>query len=116
MGEITVPLEIGRAGPGAIRIRWQEGHEGVYATRDLRLACPCAQCREELSGRPLLDPRAVPADVEALGLSLVGGYAVRIDWSDGHNSGIYTYELLLRLCPCPACVAGRGREASPAEG
>ena len=112
---IPVPLEIGRAGPGALRIRWQEGHEGIYATRDLRLACPCAQCREELSGRPLLDPGMVPDTVDAAGVSLVGGYAVRFEWSDGHSSGIYTYDLLLRLCPCADCTAARGAGAPPAE-
>ena len=39
---------------------------------------------------------------------LVGAYAVRIDWSDGHGAGIYTYEFLLAHCPCDRCRAGRG--------
>jgi ATP-binding protein involved in chromosome partitioning len=115
MREIPVPLEIGRAAPGQLRIRWDEGHEGIYATRSLRLACPCAQCQEEMSGRPLLDPASVPLDVEALQLSLVGGYAVRFDWSDGHHTGIYTYELLFDLCPCASCAARRA-EAEPRGG
>jgi ATP-binding protein involved in chromosome partitioning len=84
----------------AVTITWAEDHVGVYPARDLRLACPCAMCVEEMSGQPLLDPAAVAADVRPLKIALVGAYAIRIDWSDGHNTGIYPYELLWRLCPC----------------
>lgn len=84
----------------AVTITWAEDHVGVYPARDLRLACPCAMCVEEMSGQPLLDPAAVAADVRPLKIALVGAYAIRIDWSDGHGTGIYPYELLWRLCPC----------------
>jgi len=53
-----------------------------------------------MSGQPLLDPARVPADVRPLRIALVGAYAIRIEWSDGHSTGIYPYELLWRLCPC----------------
>lgn len=61
-----------------------------------------------MTGRPLLDPATVPQDVEARSIELVGGYAIRIDWSDGHSTGIYPYEQLAALCPCAAC---RGTDA-----
>jgi DUF971 family protein len=57
-------------------------------------------CVEEMSGQPLLDPARVTADVHPLRIALVGAYAIRIEWSDGHSTGIYPYELLWRLCPC----------------
>jgi len=38
--------------------------------------------------------------VVPLKVSLVGAYAIRIDWSDGHSTGIYTYEFLWEICPC----------------
>jgi ATP-binding protein involved in chromosome partitioning len=56
-----------------------------------------------MTGRPLLDPATVPIDVAPLRIALVGAYAVRIDWSDGHSTGIYTYEYLRSLCPCERC-------------
>ncbi len=40
----------------------------------------------------------------------VGHYAVRIYWSDGHNTGIYSFERLREICPCAECTLAR-REA-----
>ena len=37
----------------------------------------------------------------------VGTYAVRINWNDGHNTGIYSFEHLRDNCPCAECVAIR---------
>ena len=85
-------------------ITWSDGHESVIPVRSIRLACRCANCVEELSGKPLLDERAVPADVRPVVINPVGRYALHIAWSDGHTTGIYTYELLRSLCACPACV------------
>ena len=107
MSTIEPPQAIHRA-DGAVTITWAEGHVGVYPARDLRLACQCATCEEEMTGRPLLDPATVPSDVAPLRISLVGAYAIRIDWSDGHSAGIYTYDYLRSLCPCPACRATEG--------
>lgn len=98
-----VPAAIHRADE-SLTITWEQDHVGVYPARDLRLACPCAGCVEEMSGRPLLDPESVPADVKPLAVQLVGGYAIRITWSDGHDTGIYTYEHLAERCPCPRCA------------
>ena len=41
--------------------------------------------------------------LKMLGVEPVGNYAIRINWSDGHNSGIYSYEHFRRICPCPEC-------------
>jgi len=110
---LPVPHLIRRLDDGAaIEIEWDEGtHTGVYGARDLRLACQCASCRDEMSGRPTLDPRTVPAEVRALSLHLVGAYAVHFAWSDGHDSGIYPWEYLLDICPCPRCAAERAAGA-----
>lgn len=107
----VVPYAITRRDEG-LHIEWQQGgHAGFFPARPLRLACPCAACVEEMTGRPLLDPAAVPADVRPRTVALVGAYGVRIDWSDGHGTGIYTFERLLAACPCPACVAARAGNA-----
>jgi ATP-binding protein involved in chromosome partitioning len=55
-----------------------------------------------MSGRPLLNPTVVPLDIRPVHLALVGAYGLRIHWSDGHATGIYTFELLRRLPPTGA--------------
>ncbi len=106
---IPVPKQIRRLDDGrAVEIRWDDaGHAGVFPARALRLACQCAGCVEEMSGRALLDPAAVASDVRALAIRLVGAYAAHFTWSDGHSTGIYPWERLLDICPCDACAARR---------
>jgi ATP-binding protein involved in chromosome partitioning len=102
-----VPYAITRRDDGLL-IEWEEnGHQALYAARPLRLACGCAVCSEEMTGRPLLDPTTVPADVRPLSVELVGAYGLRVHWSDGHGTGIYTFENLLAACPCERCRARR---------
>lgn len=116
MKRIPVPYRIERLDDGrAIEIQWEEReHVARYQARTLRLACQCAACVEEMSGRPVLEPARVPADVRAVALRLVGGYAVHFTWSDGHDTGIYPWERLLAMCPCAECSAGRAEAASEA--
>lgn len=90
-----------------ISLKWPDGHETRYRARDLRLACRCAQCVEETSGRPLLDPATIADTVRARSIELIGQYAIRIDWSDGHTTGIYNFRDLRANCPCDACRAAR---------
>ncbi|GIW41123.1 MAG: hypothetical protein KatS3mg076_1700 [Candidatus Binatia bacterium] len=90
------PKEIRRLGRHSVEILWADDHRSCYPNAYLRLHCPCALCRER-------KPENVPADVHPKQMGLVGRYAVAIEWSDGHDTGIYSYETLRRLCPCPAC-------------
>lgn len=89
-----VPKSIRRR-PDGVEIDW-DGHGDLvhFSARSLRLACPCAGCIDEMSRRPILDPSTVPADVRADGLELIGAYGLKIRWSDGHSTGIYTFDLL----------------------
>lgn len=65
--------------------------------RDLRLACRCAPCVEDMSGRKLLDPQTVRADVSPHPFTSIGLHAIQFDWNDGHNSGIYAFNDLRDL-------------------
>lgn len=97
---LSVPTEIGRANLADIKVKWQGGHESVYPSRELRLACPCAACMDEMTGAARLIATSVPQGVQPLKVELVGRYAISIQWSDGHNTGIYPFPYLRKLCPC----------------
>jgi ATP-binding protein involved in chromosome partitioning len=104
---MPMPDEIVGLLRSTITLKWPDGHETRYRARDLRLACRCAHCIEETSGRPLLDPASVPENVRARSIQLIGQYAIAIEWSDGHTSGIYNFRDLRGNCPCDSCRAGR---------
>ena len=86
-------------------IDWSDGRHCAYPITPLRLACPCADCRggHENMGRhsdpkDLLDLSS-DRDYEIVRIEQVGNYALQFVWDDGHNSGIYTWDFLYRLCP-----------------
>jgi len=92
------PEEIGPTEDGArLRIRWKDGRVDEYEPRALRLACPCAGCVEEMTGRPILVPEMVPEGVYPEAIHYVGRYALQFVWSDRHSTGIYPFEYLRRL-------------------
>jgi len=79
---------------GALILRWADGAEQRLADRDLRLACQCAKCRDEMTSARLLDPRSVPLDLAVTRVWSVGNYALGMAFSDGHDTGIYTFKAL----------------------
>lgn len=92
------PIEIGpNEDASLLRIKWKDGEVSEYAPRELRLACPCAGCVDEMTGRRILRDQDVAPDVHPLAIRYVGRYALRFDWSDGHGTGIYPFEFLRRL-------------------
>ncbi len=93
----TTPASIRQADPRTLAITWGDGHESRYDVRKLRLACGCATCVDEWSGEGLLDPSSLPEDVRPLKIHPVGRYAIQIDWSDGHQTGIYPFRRLREL-------------------
>lgn len=103
-----IPERIDRSDQEIV-ITWSSDHVGRYPARALRLHCPCAGCRDERTGVPRLDPATVPDDVTPLTVRLIGNYAIRIDWSDGHGTGIYTYKFLESICECDRCKGESGQ-------
>jgi ATP-binding protein involved in chromosome partitioning len=108
---MPLPLEIIGLDRPTIELVWEDEHRSEYRARDLRLACRCAACIEEMTGVPLLDPKSVPVDVKAAAIELMGQYAIAIRWSDGHVGGIYNFRDLRANCPCAECTAERARQA-----
>ena len=98
------------AGNDTLAVLWSDGHESALAYSYLRERCPCATCGEKggvqnpaPGSLPLLD-HAVPRPERA---ELVGRYALQIFWSDGHSTGIYSFEYLRSLCNCAQCSSAR---------
>lgn len=83
-------------------IEWKDGHRSDFSLDRLRRDCPCATCRTERAANaenPLRILKVNPTDVRVTHAELVGHYAIRFFWSDGHSSGIFDFRFLRRLAP-----------------
>ena len=97
------PAKIESAAGRELRITWQDSHPSTFVARDLRLDCRCALCVDERSWETLLKPNSVPPDVRMAEVAPAGRYGLKIRFSDGHKTGIYTFERLRQTCPCGQC-------------
>lgn len=89
---------------GLLRMVWHDGLVGEYPLVWLRANCPCATCREErkdAAADPLRLNVGPPPSADVANLHLVGNYAIRLTWSDGHDTGIYAFSLLREVAPTP---------------
>ena len=94
LGSRTIAIGFRLRDARTLSVLWEDGQRNDFDVRDLRLACRCAACVEDMSGRPLLDPKSVRPDVTPCTITSVGNYAITIDWNDGHSTGIYSFEHL----------------------
>jgi DUF971 family protein len=103
-----------------IEIDWKDGHHSSYSTEYLRDWCPCASCTgaHGTEPRPKTSQAQTPAApsvpfqmykprLKMLSIEPVGTYAMRIEWNDGHNTGIYSYDHFRHICPCAACQGSK---------
>ena len=104
----TDPEHIAISKSRGIQIDWKDGHKSSYELVYLRDHCPCAGC----TGAHGTPPRPKAGDspfqmyqprLKMLSVEPVGNYAIRINWSDGHSTGIYSFDHFRRICPCPEC-------------
>jgi DUF971 family protein len=86
-------------------IDWADGHKGVYPHAILRGYCPCAGCQGHTGTIRFLESSATQQELEDL--EVVGNYALRLQWFDGHGTGLYSYRYLRALCHCPECRPAR---------
>lgn len=107
----TVKIHV-TSGTG-VDITWVDGHSSHYDFPLLRDRCPCATCKDEREKKrefasagpasaaalPMFKPKA-----RARAATTVGNYAIQITFTDGHSTGIYSYDYLRSVCPCPACL------------
>ena len=99
----TLPTDLQIVKDNALLINWSDGQQRRYSFRELRGACPCATCREKRTGEqqaPTLLPVLSAAEAKPLrieGMKPVGSYAYTIAFSDGHDTGIFSLDLLQQL-------------------
>jgi DUF971 family protein len=119
VSEAPTPTRLHLKRTERLEIDWSDGRKCVYPIDYLRSMCPCAQCRTVREGdphrlevtpqkKPLLTilPGNYANPLAAVGAELVGNYALRIDWSDEHGSGIYSFQYLREICPPEAKAEG----------
>jgi len=99
----ATPAEIRKKSGESITIRWNDGHVSAFGSRYLRGRCPCAQCVRETTGVRLVSEEHIAPDVALEAARTVGNYALHFTFSDGHTTGIFSFDYLRRVCPCEVC-------------
>jgi DUF971 family protein len=96
------PVGYERGADGRLHMEWSDGTSSQLDAYHLRLYCPCAACIDEDTGKRMLDPKAILLDVGIKDIQPIGNYAIALDFSDGHNTGIYKWDYLLQLAQASA--------------
>ena len=91
------PVSLNKGDDRTLSVSWSDGSKSALNVRRLRLSCPCASCVDEWTGEKRLKDEHVPQDIRPLRLETVGRYALRVYWSDGHDTGIYPFRKLQTL-------------------
>lgn len=111
MSPTTTPTRLDLKRDERLDIQWQDGVLGVYPIALLRAMCPCAKCKDErktalapnIGGKKKTSLTVLQGDhskpLSVLSAEMVGNYAIKLDWSDGHSSGIYSFQYLREICP-----------------
>ncbi len=107
---VLEPTDMEWIDKGVLGIQWNDGHKAVYPVRYLRQRCPCAACTDEWTGELRLNTDDVPLLIRADEIQPVGRYALQFKWSDGHDSGIYSFAFLRKICQCELCQPVKPRE------
>lgn len=97
----AVPTDIAVSrSAGTCTITWSDGLVRVLRLTDLRRWCPCATCGDlrAQQATALMVVSGPEPSAELAGMEQVGSYAVRFRWADGHDTGIYSFTVLRRLC------------------
>ncbi|PIE23341.1 MAG: hypothetical protein CSA62_08065 [Planctomycetota bacterium] len=91
------PVRMTQPSPELLLLTWKDGMESLHRGCELRRKCPCAGCIDEFTGAPILDPSTVPDDIQIRKIEVVGRYALRFLFSDGHDTGLFTFKFLREL-------------------
>jgi DUF971 family protein len=96
-----------------VDVVWSDDHRSHYDFAFLREECPCATCNDQRMKKQSAPVGGLPSSsvlpmykpkVTARAAKPLGNYALQFDFSDGHSSGIYSYDHLRAICPCAECA------------
>jgi DUF971 family protein len=88
------PIKIAETSDSSLAIDWSDGVATEFNAPNLRRACPCAACINEWTGEKILDEKKIPDDMTFTAMTLVGRYALNFVFSDGHDTGIFSFKYL----------------------
>ncbi|HBE81796.1 MAG TPA: DUF971 domain-containing protein [Pyrinomonadaceae bacterium] len=91
------PVKIIEENDAEITIEWSDDSITHYQAPGLRRACPCAGCINEWTGEKMLRDDQVADDISFRHISIVGRYALNFHFSDGHDTGIFSFEYLRKF-------------------
>ena len=91
------PRQIIEESDSELSINWSDEAETKYNAADLRRACPCAGCINEWTGEKMLKAENIGDDLSFSSISIVGRYALNFHFSDGHDTGIFSFDYLRKL-------------------
>ena len=91
------PKEVNTQDPNVTVISWDDDKTMRYPNRYLRSMCPCAQCVNEVTGERMISLESIDPEVRIVGVAPVGRYALHFQWSDGHGTGLYSFDTLRKL-------------------
>ena len=89
--------DIAQADERTLAIMWTDGRADAFDVVALRRQCPCAQCVDEWTRHRTLKPEAIAETVRPVRIDSVGSYGLKVQFSDGHATGIYTFKMLREL-------------------
>jgi DUF971 family protein len=98
MNEPLLPKRIEKHDERHFFFEWTDGKKSIVPFFEVRFHCPCAACVDEKTGVRMLKREQVRQDIQPKGVSLVGRYALQIQWNDAHGSGMLDFDLLRKLC------------------
>ena len=85
-------------GEQVLAISWPDGLARKLNLVELRAQCMCARCVDEITGERIVEIDGIDPGIAIEQMQLVGNYALRIHWSDGHHQGLFTWQHLRQLC------------------
>jgi DUF971 family protein len=111
---VAQPTKVKQTSPTELSITWNDGHESRIRLTTLRDLCPCAGCKgETVLLRTYIPPspdKSSPGRYKLTNAEVIGNYALKLTWADGHDTGIYHWEYLRSLCECDLCAAHKPSE------
>ena len=94
---MTEPTQIVEESDREVSIKWSDDSETKYTAAELRRNCPCAGCVDEWTGKKVLRDDSVSDDLAFDHISIVGRYALNFHFTDGHDTGIFSFQYLQSL-------------------